>query len=193
MRNKQITKQIDLKLVEKAIIFAKKWHDGQLRKTGEPYYTHPLAVANIVAEFCPKTDVIVAAILHDVIEDSPCSVILIESEFNPRIADIVYRLTRIRIDKDGNKIKLTIAALMEDLKKLDDKEAMLIKEIDRLHNLETIGNFSQEKQEDTAHETLDNIITNVAYTVDNYNIDDKLSLESKLLKECQTILDKNSK
>ncbi len=70
---------------------------------------------------------------------------------------------------------------------------MLIKEIDRLHNLETIGNFSQEKQEDTAHETLDNIITNVAYTVDNYNIDDKLSLESKLLKECQTILDKNSK
>ena len=193
MRNKQITKQIDLKLVEKAIIFAKKWHDGQLRKTGEPYYTHPLAVANIVAEFCPKTDVIVAAILHDVIEDSPCSVILIESEFNPRIADIVYRLTRIRIDKDGNKIKLTIAALMEDLKKLDDKEAMLIKEIDRLHNLETIGNFSQEKQEDTAHETLDNIITNVAYTVDNYNIDDKLSLESKLLKECQTILDKNIK
>ena len=191
--NQQGKNDVNIRLVEKAIIFAKKWHDGQFRKTGEPYYTHPLAVADIVAEFLPKTDVIVAAILHDVLEDSKCPLELIASEFNERIAQMVYRLTRIRSDENGNEIKLTIEELIDGLKKDDDKEALLIKEVDRLHNLSTIEGLSKEKQDDNANETMKNIVTNVAYTVDDLNINDKLSLENDLLKNCETILKKNDK
>ena len=68
-------RQLNIKLIEKAITFAKKWHGTQMRKTGDkPYYFHPLAVAGMVAEYYCKTDVIVAAILHDVVEDSKCTV-----------------------------------------------------------------------------------------------------------------------
>ena len=191
--NQQGKNDVNIRLVEKAIIFAKKWHDGQFRKTGEPYYTHPLAVADIVAEFLPKTDVIVAAILHDVLEDSKCPLELMSNEFNSRIAQMVYRLTRIRSDENGNEIKLTIEELIDGLKKDDDKEALLIKEVDRLHNLSTIEGLSKEKQDDNANETMKNIVTNVAYTVDDLNINDKLSLENDLLKNCETILKKNDK
>ena len=191
--NQQGKNDVNIRLVEKAIIFAKKWHDGQFRKTGEPYYTHPLAVADIVAEFLPKTDVIVAAILHDVLEDSKCPLELIASEFNERIAQMVYRLTRIRSDENGNEIKLTIEELIDGLKKDDDKEALLIKEVDRLHNLSTIEGLSKEKQDDNANETMKNIVTNVAYTVDDLNINDKLSLENDLLKNCETILKKDDR
>jgi len=185
-------KKIDLKLVEKAIIFAKKWHDGQKRKSGEPYYTHPLAVACMVSDYLPNTNSVVAAILHDLIEDSNCTRELIESEFNDRIAQIVYRLTRVRINDKGETIKLSIAQIVESLRSLDDKEALLIKELDRLHNLYTIGSVSLEKQKDTVVETLDEIIPNVAYSVDDININDKLRLEDELLENCGQILKKQS-
>jgi MHS family proline/betaine transporter-like MFS transporter len=184
--------KIDLKLVEKAIIFAKKWHDGQMRKSGEPYYSHPLAVAMMVSDYLPNTNAVVAAILHDLIEDSACTRELIEKEFNDRIAQIVYRLTRVRLNEKGERIKLSIAQIVDNLRSLDDKEALLIKELDRLHNLYTIGSVSLDKQKNTVVETLDTIIPSVAYAVDDININDKLRLEEELLENCGEILKKQS-
>jgi len=98
-------KKVNLKLIEKAIVFAKKWHDGQNRKTGEPFYSHPLAVAEIASEYYFKTDVIVAAILHDIVEDTICTTENIKENFNSRIAEIVERLTRLRFhDNKSTKV-----------------------------------------------------------------------------------------
>ena len=71
-----------------------------------PFYSHPIKVAEYVAKNYLKTDVIVASILHDTVEDSDCTVEIIEKEFNPRIAQIVDRLTKVR-DVDGKQIKMT--------------------------------------------------------------------------------------
>ncbi len=185
-------KQIDLKLVEKAIICAKKWHDGQMRQSGEPYYTHPLAVASMVSDYLPNTNAVVAGILHDVIEDSACTKDIIAQEFNDRIAQIVYRLTRVRTNEKGETIKLTLAQTIESLKAVDDKEALLIKELDRLHNLYTIDSVPSEKQKNTATETLDEIVPNIAYAVDDTNVNDKLRLEEDIIQNCDEILKKQS-
>ena len=72
---------LDFKLIDKAIYWAKKYHDGQFRKSGEPYYTHPLEVAYIVSEYKLKTDVIVTAILHDIVEDTEVTAGMILDEF----------------------------------------------------------------------------------------------------------------
>ena len=84
--SKEKNVKLNMKVIEKAITFAKKWHGTQMRKTGEhTFYWHPLKVAEMVAERYCKMDVIFAAILHDVVEDSECTVELIEKEFNARI------------------------------------------------------------------------------------------------------------
>ena len=94
--SKEKNVKLNMKLIEKAVTFAKKWHYGQMRKTGDhPFYSHPLKVAEMVAEYYYKTDVIVAAILHDVVEDSECTVQLVKEKFNARIAQIVDRVTKI--------------------------------------------------------------------------------------------------
>jgi len=182
---------VDIKLVKKAIIFAKKWHDGEFRKTGEPFYVHPLTVALIATDFCFRTNVIVAAILHDVVEDSDCTIELLEKEFNQRIAQIIYKLTRI-VDNGINNIhKLSVAKIMHNIKKSDDKEAMLIKQIDRLHNLETANGLSSNKQKENVIETLTSIIQHTAYSVDDLNINNKLLLEDKIYMYCKNIITKN--
>ena len=107
-----INRKLNMKLIEKAIIFAKKWHGTQMRKTGDrPFYSHPLKVAEMVAEHYCKTDVIVASILHDVVEDSECTVDIIEKEFNARIAEMVDMLTNKRFE-NGKHIKLTFEEML---------------------------------------------------------------------------------
>jgi GTP pyrophosphokinase len=162
------------------MIFCKKWHDGQMRKSGEQYYSHPFTVADMVVEYIPTTDVLIGALLHDVVEDTPCTLDLIKEEFNARVAQIVERLTRVKTDKDGNKIKVSVDDLMGEMRRVDDQEALLIKEIDRLHNLYTIESMSEDKQQHTAGETMEHVIPNVAYAVDNLNLDNKLNLEDNL-------------
>ena len=88
--------QIDYEQVDKAIYWAKKYHGDQKRKSGEPYYIHPLEVAYMVAGHNLKTDVIVAAILHDIVEDTEVTVGMILDNFNERITQMVDRLTRDR-------------------------------------------------------------------------------------------------
>ena len=184
--NKYHEEKVDIKLIKKAIIFTKKWHGKQKRKTGEPYYSHPLAVAAMVSDYSFKTNLIVAAILHDVVEDSRCSVKLIKKEFNLKIATIVERLTR---RFDGTKI--SIREVINKLFDTTDYEALLIKGLDRLHNLQTIHGMTKLKQREIAIETIYEIADTAAYAVDKLNINNKLDLEEKLFSHSYDIVAKN--
>ena len=184
--NKTAKKEVNIKLVKKAIAFAKRWHDGQKRKTGEPYYTHPLAVAVMTAQYKFKTHMVVAAILHDVVEDSKCTVELISKEFTPRIAKIVELLTREYKGK-----KLSIAETIKRIFVAEDYEALLIKGLDRVHNLQTIHGMKSKKQKEIAEETIYEIANVAAYAVDDLNIHDKKKLEKKLYKLSNRTLKKN--
>ena len=95
---------LDFELINKAIYWAKKYHDGQFRKSGEPFYSHPLEVAYMLSDYNLKTDVITASILHDIIEDTEVTVEMIEGTFGQRIAEMVDMLTRDR--PDGTKLTI---------------------------------------------------------------------------------------
>jgi (p)ppGpp synthase/HD superfamily hydrolase len=166
----------------------KKWHGTGMRKTGDhPSYFHPLAVAEMVAEYYYKTDVVVAAILHDVVEDSGCDIELIKNEFNTRIAQIVDRLTKKRIE-DGKKVILSFEQTIKKLQALNDYEALFIKKMDRKHNLETIEGLSPEKQKKMAEETNNIFIRLISIIGDKLGIHDKLRLENSIFQLCYRIL-----
>lgn len=177
--NNASKKKVNLKLIEKAIIFAKKWHDGQYRKTGEPFYSHPLAVAEIASEYYFKTDVIVAAILHDILEDTTCTAENVKENFNSRIAEIVQRLTRIKFN--NNKLtKVPFDNVVAELIKLNDTEALFIKQIDRIHNLITIEGLTPEKQKRMANESNNILFGTIGFVFEKLNIADKFKIENKL-------------
>ncbi|WPX97337.1 MFS transporter [Candidatus Bandiella euplotis] len=177
--NQRAKKKVNIELIKKAIIFAKKWHGLDKRNTGEPFYSHPLAVADIVLDYYFKTDVIVAAILHDVVEDTDCTIELIEQEFNPRIAQMVDRLTKIQ-KRDDKIVKLSLDETVDNLHKMQDNEVLLIKQLDRLHNMHTISGMKKEKQRRAAIETMNILIPSIADTVEKLDISDKLKLEDEL-------------
>jgi (p)ppGpp synthase/HD superfamily hydrolase len=141
---------LDFALINKAIYWAKKYHGDQKRKSGEPYYTHPLEVAYIISEYQLKTDVIVVSILHDIVEDTEVTVKMIQGTFGQRIAEMVDRLTRDRLDGT----KLSVEQILNNAYNNKDKEVLLIKVIDRLHNMQTISAKNIEKQKRDADQTL---------------------------------------
>ena len=168
---------LDFDLIDKAIYWSKIYHVNQFRKSGEPFYSHPVEVAYMVSDYNLKTDVIVASILHDIVEDTKVTVEMIQSTFGSRIAEMVDRLTRNR--PDGTK--LTIEELLNNAYDLKDKEVLLIKLIDRLHNIQTIGSIAPEKQKKIAQETLQDIISLTTIFQD-------LNLEIELNTKSLTIL-----
>ena len=137
--------QVNIYYIKKGLSFAKYYHGSQTRKSGEPYVSHPIAVAEMVADYIFKNDVLVAALLHDTLEDTDITLSEIESEFNPRIAQMVDRLTR-KIDPKTGK-KMSAGECLLNAYNLGDVEVMLIKGFDRLHNMKTIDCMSKEKQE----------------------------------------------
>jgi (p)ppGpp synthase/HD superfamily hydrolase len=143
--------QVDIEYIKKGIAFAKYYHGSQVRKSGEPYYSHPIIVAEMVADHIFRENAIIAALLHDTLEDTTLTLSEIESEFNPRIAQIVDRLTR-KIDHLTGK-KMSAGECLLKAHELGDMESVLIKMIDRQHNMSTIGNLSKEKQEKIIKET----------------------------------------
>ncbi len=140
---------LDFELINKAIYWAKKYHGDQKRKSGEPYYSHPLEVAYMVSDYNLKTDVIAASILHDIIEDTEVTAGMIVDNFSWRIAEMVDRLTRDR--PDGSK--LSVEEILNSAYQLKDKEVLLIKLFDRFHNIQTIQFKSLKSQKNTALET----------------------------------------
>ncbi|HJK87813.1 MAG TPA: HD domain-containing protein, partial [Candidatus Megaira endosymbiont of Mesostigma viride] len=153
---------LDFGLINKAIYFAKKYHDGQLRKSGEPFYSHPLEVAYIISDYNLKTDVIAASILHDIVEDTEVTVEMILETFGRRIAEMVDRLTRDR--PDGTK--LSVKEIIRMAYKNGDKEVLLIKIFDRLHNLQNIHFLTADKQIKVAKETLNTVLLAATYLED---------------------------
>ena len=150
---------LDFDLINKAIYWARKYHGEQKRKSGEPYYSHPLEVAYMISDYKLKTDVIVASILHDIIEDTPVTAGMILDNFGWRITEMVDRLTRDR--PDGTK--LSVEKILENAYKIGDKEVLLIKLIDRLHNIQTIAFQSPEKRKKTVEQTFKKFTSLVMY------------------------------
>ena len=160
---------LNLNLVNKAIYWAKKYHDGQFRKSGEPFYTHPLEVSYMVSEYNLKTDVIVASVLHDIVEDTEVTIEMIVDHFGWRIAEMVDRLTR---DTPGGT-KLSVEEILNNSYQEKDKEVLLIKLLDRLHNMQTLGIKSPEKIKKTTEETLNLFMVTTIY-MGYKNLEDKL-------------------
>ena len=149
-----INRQLDFDLITKAIYWAKKYHDGQFRKSGEPFYTHPLKVAYRASDYNLKTDVIIASLLHDIVEDTEATAGMILDAFGWRIAEMVDRLTRDR--PDGNKI--SVEQILKNAWAKDDEEVILIKIIDRADNISKLDALSVEKQQEKLAETIKNFL-----------------------------------
>ena len=150
---------LDFELINKAVYWARKYHANQKRKSGELYYTHPLEVAYIISDYNLKTDVIVASILHDIVEDTEVTVEMIHGSFGQRIAEMVDRLTRDR--PDGTK--LSVEDILNNSYQEKDREVLLIKLFDRLHNIQTLGAISPEKVKKITKETLNFFIVTTMY------------------------------
>ncbi|WP_371220804.1 HD domain-containing protein [Orientia tsutsugamushi] len=167
--NKRIDldKCINLDKVKKAIFYAKKYHGNQKRDTGEPYYMHPLEVARMVADYSFKTDTIITAILHDVIEDTKLTKEKIAMEFNDNIAEQVLALTRNR----GSK-KTSFMKMIQTLVNQDKVELLLIKLLDRLDNIKTIFIKPVKRRQEIILETQQEFIPLAEYStnVGNRNI-----------------------
>ena len=154
-----------LDIVTRAAQLAIEAHEGDVRRSGEPYVMHPIAVATILAQMQLDSETIAGALLHDVIEDTPITLERIESEFGERVArlvDGVTKLGRIPLTADdgenaGSREK---AQQAENLRKMflamvDDIGVVLIKLADRLHNMRTLDALSPQKQTRIAHQTLE--------------------------------------
>lgn len=149
-------KVYDLKKIEKAFLFAKTHHGDQLRTSGEPYICHPLQVAIITHEFGLDSDSIVAALLHDTVEDTPVTVEMIRDEFGKSIAELVDGVTKIGQIPYSTKEE----AQIEYLRKMffamaKDLRVIIIKLADRLHNIRTLSAVAPEKQLRVAIETME--------------------------------------
>ena len=165
----------DKKLIRKAFDVAVDAHKDQRRKSGEAYIFHPIAVAKIVAsEIGLGATSIAAALLHDVVEDTPITVHDIEKLFNPKVAQLVEGLTKISlVQKD-----LNASIQAENFRKMiltlnDDVRVILIKLADRLHNMQTMDSMREDKQTKIASETL-YIYAPLAHRLGLYNIKTKL-------------------
>jgi RelA/SpoT family (p)ppGpp synthetase len=145
-----------VKEVYNAYLFGAHAHEGQIRKSGEPYIYHPLAVARILASMHMDVKSIIASILHDVLEDTPATRSLIEREFGEDVAhlvDGVSKLTHIKfknkIEQQAENIQKVLLAMAKDIR------VIMIKLADRLHNMRTIGALRPDKRRRIAQETLE--------------------------------------
>ena len=152
----------DRALIERAYIKAETAHAGQFRKSGEPYFTHCLAVAQILADMRLDAEGIAAALLHDVIEDTSVTLEELRDEFGSAVADIVNGVTKLKYlpSAPNDKRNRNAERELEYIRKMalamgDDVRVVLVKLADRLHNMRTLGYMSHDKQRAIARETQD--------------------------------------
>jgi guanosine-3',5'-bis(diphosphate) 3'-pyrophosphohydrolase len=144
----------DIRLIERAYETAAYWHRDQKRLSGDPYITHPLAVATILAELGMNTETICAALLHDTVEDTPYSLTELRGEFGEDITALVDGVTKL------DKVKYGESAEAETVRKMvvamsRDIRVLVIKLADRLHNMRTLRYLKREKQERKSREVLE--------------------------------------
>lgn len=144
----------DLTLIERAYHTAERYHRGQSRKSGDPFITHPVAVATILAELGMTPPTLCAALLHDTVEDTPYTLTELRNDFGDEIALLVDGVTKL------DKVKYGESAQAETIRKMviamaKDIRVLVIKLADRLHNMRTLRYVKQATQERTARETLE--------------------------------------
>ncbi|WP_424923660.1 RelA/SpoT family protein [Amycolatopsis acidicola] len=152
--HRELHPNADLSLLQRAYDVAEELHREQRRKSGDPYITHPLAVATILAELGMDTITLVAALLHDTVEDTGYSLEQLSEDFGDKVAQLVDGVTKL------DKVKLGTAAEAETIRKMviamaRDPRVLVIKLADRLHNMRTMRFLPPEKQARKAKETLE--------------------------------------
>ncbi|WP_425360375.1 HD domain-containing protein [Candidatus Tisiphia endosymbiont of Ceraclea dissimilis] len=158
--NQQVAIPVDIDMVKKGIYYAKKYHGSQMRQSGDPYYSHPIEVACMVAEYTalmPKyfrTDMIITSLLHDTIEDTPLTEDMIARVFSKQIASQVEDLTRVK-----SYGKISAAETLNMLFQQKKYDVALIKIFDRIHNLQTLSAKSPKKAKNVIEETMINFVT----------------------------------
>ena len=146
----------DFDIIRKAFAFAQQGHEGQVRKSGEPYLIHPLAVAWILAEMRLDAVCICVGLLHDVVEDTQTPIETIEAQFGKDVSQIVNGLTKInqfhfysKEEEQAENFRKMFLAMVDDIR------VVLVKLADRLHNMRTLQFLPPEKQHRIAQETLE--------------------------------------
>ena len=144
----------DADAITRAYAVAEQMHEGQLRRSGDPYITHPLAVATILAELGMPAPVLIAALLHDTVEDTPYTLEKLSDDFGDEVVRLVDGVTKL------DKVKYGESAQSETIRKMvvamsKDIRVLVIKLADRLHNMRTLRYLRQDKQERIATETLE--------------------------------------
>ena len=146
----------DLELLRKAYVFSAREHKGQVRQSGEPYLSHPLEVANILAEMKLDVSCVSVGLLHDVVEDTLTRIEKIREYFGDDIGHVVEGLTKIskihfssREEQQAENFRKLLLAMVDDVR------VIMVKLADRLHNMRTLQHLSPEKREAIAQETLD--------------------------------------
>ncbi|MCS6838626.1 MAG: HD domain-containing protein, partial [Bdellovibrionaceae bacterium] len=145
-----------LNRIQQAYEFSEKAHAGQIRRSGEPYISHPLSVAGILADLKLDVDTIITGLLHDTVEDTSITLADIQREFGDTIAHLVDGVTKISklnfkssLQQQGENIRKMIVAMGKDVR------VILVKLADRLHNMRTLHHMPYEKQASIALETLE--------------------------------------
>ena len=146
----------DIALVEKAYQFSKSAHAGQFRKSGEPYISHPIAVAKLLAKWHLDANALMAALLHDVVEDTPATKQEVGDLFGKPVAELVDGVSKL----DRIEFQTEAHAQAENFRKMllamaRDVRVILIKLADRLHNMRTLDSMAPEKRKRIAKETLE--------------------------------------
>ncbi len=153
---RQYNSGADLELIRRAYAFSAEVHKGQKRRSGEPYLTHPVQVAAIIADLKLDVSSIATGLLHDTVEDTLTTVDQVQGLFGREIAELVDGVTKIsqinftsREEKQAENFRKMILAMARDIR------VILIKLADRTHNMRTLAHLSPERQHDIAQETLD--------------------------------------
>lgn len=148
-------KPYDLEKITQAYKVAEKAHEGQLRTSGDPYITHPLAVAAILLDYCMDTDTICAALLHDTVEDTDVTLDELRKKFGEDVALMVDGVTKIGLvplvskeEQQAENIRKILMAMSKDIR------VIIIKLADRLHNMRTLAARPPDKQRKTSLETM---------------------------------------
>ena len=146
----------DVDLIRRAYVYSAQKHEGQIRKSGEPYLVHPIAVSALLSQMRLDEYAIASGILHDTVEDTDATVAEIEQNFGKQVADIVDGVTKLSVipyntahEKQAENFRRMLVAMSKDIR------VLLVKLADRLHNMRTLEFMREAKQERIAQETLE--------------------------------------